>query len=76
MNLVTHPLGSADISIFSPEISKFYFIKKYRYRLLFWYIISYSFNVFGIFNKFFNEHGYNFDNVRKSGYFKNKSILK
>ena len=28
-----HPLISADISIFSPEISKFYYIKKYRYRL-------------------------------------------
>ena len=27
------PLSSADISIFSPEISKFCYIKKYRYRL-------------------------------------------
>ena len=33
MNLVTHTLSSADISIFSPEISKFCYIKKYRYRL-------------------------------------------
>ena len=33
MNHVTHPLTSADISIFSPEISKFCYIKKYRYRL-------------------------------------------
>ena len=32
-NHVTHPLSSADISIFSPEISKFCYIKKYRYRL-------------------------------------------
>ena len=32
MNHVTHPLSSADISIFSPEISKFCYIKKYRYR--------------------------------------------
>ena len=30
-----HPLISADISIFSPEISKFCYIKKYRYRLHF-----------------------------------------
>ena len=30
-----HPLNSADISIFSPEISKFCYIKKYRYRLHF-----------------------------------------
>ena len=35
MNYVTHPLISADISIFSPEISKFWSIKKYKYRLRF-----------------------------------------
>ena len=35
MNHVTHPLGSADISIFSPKITKFCYIKKYRYRLHF-----------------------------------------
>ena len=31
----THTLRSADISIFSPEISKFWYMKKCRYRLLF-----------------------------------------
>ena len=35
MNHVTHSLSSADISIFSLEISKFCNIKKYRYRLHF-----------------------------------------
>ena len=35
MNHVTHPLRSADMSIFSTEISKFCYIKKYRYRLHF-----------------------------------------
>ena len=35
MNHVTHHLSSADISIFSPEISKFCYIKKYIYRLYF-----------------------------------------
>ena len=35
MNHVTHPLNSADISNFSPEISKFCYIKKYMYRLHF-----------------------------------------
>ena len=35
MNHVTHPLTSADISILSSEISKFCYIKKYRYRLHF-----------------------------------------
>ena len=32
MNHVPHPLSSADISFYSPEISKFCYIKKYRYR--------------------------------------------
>ena len=35
MNHVTQSLISADIRIFSPKISKFYFIKKNRYRLHF-----------------------------------------
>ena len=35
MNHVTHLSTSADISIFSSEISKFCCIKKYRYRLHF-----------------------------------------
>ena len=35
MNHVTHLLSSAEISIFSPEISKFCYIKKDRYRLYF-----------------------------------------
>ena len=35
MNHLTHPLTSADISIFSPEISKFCYIRKYRYGLHF-----------------------------------------
>ena len=30
---MTHPLSFANISIFSPEISNFYYIKNYRYRL-------------------------------------------
>ena len=35
MNHVTHPLSSADISIFSPGVSEFSYIKNYRYRLHF-----------------------------------------
>ena len=34
-NHVTNPLSSADISIFSLEITKFSYIRKYRYRLHF-----------------------------------------
>ena len=52
MNHVTHPLSSADISIFSLEISKFCYIKKYRYWVL----------------KDFNKQGYNFDDVNENGY--------
>ena len=33
MNHVRRPLSSADIDIFSPEINKFFYIKKYKYRL-------------------------------------------
>ena len=32
---LTHPLSSGDISIFSSEINKFRYVKKYRYRLHF-----------------------------------------
>ena len=35
MNHATHPLSSADISNFLPEISKFCYIKIYMYRLHF-----------------------------------------
>ena len=32
INHLTHPLSSADISIFLPETSKFCYVKKYIYR--------------------------------------------
>ena len=35
MNHNTHPLSSPNISIFSSEVSKICYIKKYRYRLHF-----------------------------------------
>ena len=50
MNHVTHPLSSADISIFSREIGKFCYIK-YRY-IAFWYIIPNSFNFSWVFKDF------------------------
>ena len=42
------PLSSADISIFSAEISKFRHMKKYRYRLHFhaWFLIVLNFWIF------------------------------
>ena len=35
LKLMTHYLSSADISIFSPKISNFRYMKKYRYRFYF-----------------------------------------
>ena len=35
MNHVAHPLTPADIIIFSPKVTKFCYINKYRYRLHF-----------------------------------------
>ena len=45
MNHVTYPLSSTDINIFSPEISKFCYIKKHRYRLHFdtWFLFILTF---------------------------------
>ena len=45
MNHVTKPLDSAKISVFSPEIRKYCYIKKYRYRLHFdaWFLILFTF---------------------------------
>ena len=59
---MTHPLSSPDISIFSPEISKFCNIKKYRIHNF------NSFNFILVFKDYFNKHGYNFDGVSKYGY--------
>ena len=55
MNHKTHLFNSADISIYSPKISKFCYVEKYQYRLHF----------FWVFKNFINKHGYNFDNVSK-----------
>ena len=69
MNHEAHPLSSADISIFSSEIRKSRFIKKYRYILRFdTYRISNSFNFSWVFKDCFNKNGYSFDDVSKNGY--------
>ena len=67
MNRVAHSLRSADISIFLPEISKFCYIKKYRYRLDFyaWFLV---FLAFLESEDLFNKPGYSFDNVSKIDY--------
>ena len=67
MDHVTHTLSSTDISDFSPEISKFCYIKKYIYRLHFGTQFLIFFN-FWVFKDFFNKTGYNFDDVSKNGY--------
>ena len=45
INHVAHLLSSASISIFSLEISKFYYIRKYRYKSNFntWFLILFTF---------------------------------
>ena len=64
VNHVAHPLNSADISIFLPGISKFCYIKKYRYRLYFdtLFLILLTFRVL---KDFFSQHCYNFDDAAK-----------
>ena len=42
-NHVTHPLSSADIRIFLPEISKFCYIKKYRLHFHTYFLILLTF---------------------------------
>ena len=54
---------------FSLEISKFCCIRKYK-QIAFWYIISNSFDFFRVFKGFFDNHGHNFDDVSKIGYFR------
>ena len=68
MNHVTHSLSAADITIFSPEIRKFCYIKKYRYRLHFdtYFLIFLAF--LESLKIFFNKAGYNFDDASKNGY--------
>ena len=67
INHMTHPSKFAGISIFSPGISNFCYIKKYRYRLHF---ISDSNSNFWVFNGCFNNYGCNFDDINRIGYSK------
>ena len=68
LNHVTHSLISADISIFSLEISHSCYIKKYRYRLHFntWFqVLTFFFESVKV---LFNKHGCNFDDFSKISY--------
>ena len=56
---MTHPLSSADIDKFLPEITKFCHIKR---EIPFRYIISNSCK------DCLNKHSNNFDDVSKTGY--------
>ena len=72
MNHLTHPLISANISIFSPEISKSCYIKNTDIDCI-WYIIFNSFNFSWVFKDCLNKHARNFDDVTEIGY---ASLLK
>ena len=62
-----NPLNSADISIFSSEIGKLCYIKKYRCRLHFDTLFLILLRFF-VSRRCFNKHGYNFD-VSRGGFF-------
>ena len=66
MNHMKHTLIFADISVFLSEISKFCYIKKYRYKIVFWYVISIYFTFSWVFIDFYKKHCYNFDDVSKT----------
>ena len=67
MNHVTDLLSSADISIFSPEITKFCYIKKYTYRLHFNTQFLILLTLFWVLKDCFNKSGYDFDYVIENG---------
>ena len=67
MNCVTHPLNSADISIFYRKSSNFAILEN-TILIAFWYIISNYFDFFWVFKDLFDKHGYNFVDVSKIGY--------
>ena len=69
MNHGTHLLSSADISIFSAEISKFCYIKKCRYRLRFgtYLLILMTFSESSKI-VLIKKNVYNFDYVSKNSY--------
>ena len=54
-------LSSTNISIFSPGISKFCYIRTYKQKLGFKYIFSNSFDFCPVFKGCFNQHVYNFE---------------
>ena len=77
INYVTHHLSSADISIFSLEISNFCYFKKYRYRLHFNTKFLILLTLFLVFKGCSNKCGCNFDDIAKIGYSSsNNGILK
>ena len=66
MNHVTYVLSSADINIFSLEISKICYFKKCRYRLHFNISLLILLTFCWIFKDCFNKHGSNFHYVSKN----------
>ena len=64
---MTQPLSSADISIFLPEISKFWYIKKHRYRFNFNTLFLMLLTFFSL-QSLFYKHGYIFDYDSKNDY--------
>ena len=68
INHVAHLLSSADISIFSPKISNFCYIRKYSYRLHFNACFLGFLTSFWVFKCCFDKYWWICDDVSKIGY--------
>ena len=65
---MTHPLSSADISIFLTKNQQILPYQEIQVWIPFWYIFSNSFNFFSVLHDCFNKYGDNFDDVTKNDY--------
>ena len=70
MNHVTHPLSSAEISIFSTRNQQTFLYQEIQMQTAFWCIDSNSYKFFWVFKVCFKKYGYNFDDASKNGHCK------
>ena len=68
MNLVSHSLSPADISIFFTGNQQILLYQEIQIHIAFRYIISNSFDFPWIFKDCFNKNGYKSVDVSKNGY--------
>ena len=68
MHHVTHPLSSADISIFHQKSANFALSKNTDIDCIFVHNLYFFFYFFWVIKDIFNKHGYNFDDANKIDY--------